>query len=125
MLLKIISRTDLAAAQAEGQILQESLRTEGFTHLSYAEQVLIPANERYHAQTDLVLLEILPQQLQHPLVVEDSYGSGTAFPHVYGPIPSEAIGRIFDFPPRPDGSFVLPDAVTEAVAEEAESDAGQ
>ena len=33
------------------------------------------------------------------------------FPHVHGPIPVEAVVEVHDFPPLPDGSFVLPEAV--------------
>ena len=42
------------------------------------------------------------------VVFEDSYGSGMAFPHVYGPIPTDAVRGVVDFPPGPDGRFRLP-----------------
>lgn len=108
MLLHIISITALALAREAGEIAPESLATEGFVHCSYPEQVLTPANERYAGQDDLVLLVLDPERIRYPLVVEDSYGSGVAYPHIYGPIPTGAIAREVAFPPNADGSFDLP-----------------
>ncbi|MFW2381271.1 MAG: DUF952 domain-containing protein [Acidimicrobiales bacterium] len=111
MLLHIISQDELAAARACGEISPPSLDSEGFVHCSYPEQVLIPANERFRGRENLVLLSLDTELIRHPLVVEDSYGSGTSFPHVYGPIPVEAIEQVIDFPTQSDGTFVLPPMV--------------
>ncbi len=86
-----------------------SLAMEGFIHCSYLRQVLTPANQRFRGRTDLVLLVLDPERIPSPLIVEDSYGSGTEFPHVYGPIPIDSIRRIVNFPSNEDGSFDLPD----------------
>lgn len=109
LLLHIISRDDLADAYRSGLIEPESLATEGFVHCSYPQQVLIPANERFAGREDLVLLVLAPGDLDAELVVEDSYGSGLEFPHVYGPIPVRAIRKVLDFPPNSDRSFSLPE----------------
>ena len=108
MLLHIISSPDLAHARKIGEIAPASLQSEGFVHCSYPDQVLTPANERYPGTQNLVLIVLAPDRIPHPLVVEDSYGSGTAYPHVYGPIPIDAIDREVDFPCNPDGGFDLP-----------------
>ncbi len=108
MLLHIISIDGLDSARREGQIAPASLESEGFVHCSYPEQVLTPANERYAGQSDLLLLVLDPERIPHELVVEDSYGSGTAYPHIYGPIPVAAIDREVPFPPNADGTFDLP-----------------
>ncbi len=108
MLLHIIGTNDLRAAREVGEIVTPSLADEGFIHCSYENQVLTPANQRFSGRYDLVLLILDPQLITAPLVIEDSYGSGTEFPHVYGPIPIDAILRIVEFPPDADGSFNLP-----------------
>ncbi len=108
MLLHIIGTDDLRAARETGEIVTPSLAEEGFIHCSYENQVLTPANQRFSGRYDLVLLVLDPRLISSPLVVEDSYGSGTEFPHVYGPIPVDAIIRIVEFPPTTDGSFDLP-----------------
>ncbi len=89
-------------------LLDPSLDTEGFIHCSYDSQVLLPANALFSGRDDLVLLAINPEKLKSDLVIEDSYNSGTAFPHVYGPIEVDAVYRVVDFPSNSDGQFSLP-----------------
>lgn len=108
VLLHIIGTDDLRSARETGEIVSPSLAEEGFIHCSYENQVLTPANQRFSGRHDLVLLVLDAQRIPSPLVIEDSYGSGTEFPHVYGPIPVDAIIRIVEFPPNADGSFELP-----------------
>jgi uncharacterized protein (DUF952 family) len=108
VLLHIISDADLRAARLAGEIAPETLAAEGFVHCSFGEQVLIPANERYRGRADLVLVVLDRDRILHEVIVEDSYATGHEFPHVYGPIPLEAIVTVVRFPPNPDGTFALP-----------------
>lgn len=108
MILHIAHRDEWAAAQAAGDYRADSLATEGFIHCSTPEQVLIPANERFQGQTGLLLLVIDPDRLAAELVYEDCYETGTAFPHIYGPLNLDAVVRAVPFPPGPDGRFSLP-----------------
>jgi len=97
-----------AAAQAAGEYRADSLATEGFVHCSAPEQVHLPANALAHGRTDLVLLEIQPDRLPSPVRWEPGGPDDPAtlrFPHVYGPIPLDAVVAVHDFPPGPDGSF--------------------
>ncbi len=107
-LLKITTPQQWAEAQAVGEYLDPSLESEGFIHLSTPDQVLIPANERYAGQQGLILLLIERDRLTSPLVFEDSYRTGMAFPHVYGPLNLDAVVGQVDFPPDDDGTFTLP-----------------
>lgn len=106
--LHIISRSNWAKAQATGVLVDPSLEAEGFIHCSYPQQVLTPANERFSGQADLLLLVISPVLLDSPLIVEDSYGSGVSFPHVYGPINISSVRETLSFPCNEDGTFTLP-----------------
>lgn len=108
MILHIASAGDWAAAQALGEYRLDTLETEGFIHCSTPQQVLGPANEFYRGRSDLVLLVIDPTQLEAKLIYEDSYQSGTAFPHIYGPLNLDAVINALPFPARPDGTFELP-----------------
>ena len=107
MIFHFCSRGDWAAAAAAGAYTADSLATEGFIHCSTAEQVPRPANLLARGRTDLVLLEIDDSHL--PVVVEEA--DGELFPHVYGPIAVAAVVAVHDFPPQPDGTFVLPGTV--------------
>lgn len=88
-----------------------SLQSEGFIHCSTRDQVLIPANERFAGRDDLVLLIIDEERVTSPVRYEDCYQSGTAFPHVYGPIDWDAVVDVVDFPYDPVTGFVLPDGL--------------
>jgi uncharacterized protein (DUF952 family)/lysophospholipase L1-like esterase len=67
-----------------------SLAEQGFVHFSFADQVAGPANALYRDEPELVVVEIDPMAVDAEIRVEDSYGEGAAFPHVYGPIPVAA-----------------------------------
>lgn len=87
-----------------------SLESEGFIHCSFADQVLTPANERYAGRDDLQLLVIDPDAVQARIVVEDSYGSGTEFPHIYGVLNLDAVRSVVPFPRGESGLFeVVPE----------------
>ena len=90
-LFHICTAHEWAAAQRAGEIRPASLDTEGFVHCSYAEQVAGTLAKHFAGASDLVVIELDPQRLGAEIRVEDSYGSGTAFPHVYGPIPLDAV----------------------------------
>ena len=108
VILHITQRSDWLRAVGEGSYRCASLDAEGFVHCSTPEQVLLPANERFRGQQDLVLLCIEEQRLDRELRYEDCYDSGMAFPHVYGPIRLDAVVAVVDFPPGDDGRFELP-----------------
>ena len=108
MLLHIAHRDEWAQALERGRYEAESLAGDGFIHCSTPAQVLIPANQIYRGQTDLVLLCMDSDLITAPIVYEDCYESGHEFPHVYGPINLEAVLKVLEFPPNPDGSFSLP-----------------
>jgi len=85
-------------AGVESEYRPESLANEGFVHLSYADQVQGVANDRYRDAAALQVLEIDPGRLTDPIKVEDSYGKGIAFPHLYGPLPVAAVIAIHPLP---------------------------
>ena len=87
---------DWEAAREGGEYrvstLGRSLEDEGFLHASYAGQwpgVL----EAFYAgvQEPLVLLEVDPERLDVPVVVEQPPGADQSYPHVYGPLPVSAV----------------------------------
>jgi uncharacterized protein (DUF952 family) len=99
---------DWSAAQARGHLHPESLDLAGFVHLSTPAQVHLPANRLFHGRDDLVLLHVDPARLNSPLRWEAGVPTDPVsmlFPHLYGPLPVEAVLDVAAYRPRPDGSF--------------------
>lgn len=92
---------DWAAAQAEGSYrvstLGLTLDDVGFIHCSYAHQVDGVARAFYRDVPDLVLLTIDTDEVEHDIRVE-SAGDEERFPHIYGPLPVDAVVAVDPFP---------------------------
>ncbi len=68
----------------------DSLKTEGFIHCSFAQQVETVLRRYYKNAQKVLILEIEPEKLMSKLVEEPSTG-GEIYPHIYGKINAEAI----------------------------------
>lgn len=116
IILHIAPRVDWERAKAAGEYRAPSLESEGFIHFSTPSQVIEVANALYAERDDLVLLVVNPGQLTAPLRWEAPIGGGDTepagpFPHLYGPLPVEAVATAVEFAPGPEGAFTLPDTV--------------
>lgn len=95
-------------ARRLGEHAPDSLKTVGFVHLSTAEQVHLPANRLYAQRTDLVLLRIDAARLASPVRWEPGLPTdpdGMEFPHLYGPLPLDAVISVTKYQPGADGRF--------------------
>ncbi|MCA9599236.1 MAG: DUF952 domain-containing protein [Myxococcales bacterium] len=88
-LFHITTRAEWDAARASGAYRAPSLETEGFIHLSTAEQWRRVARERFADRRDLVLLRIDAARLSHPVHFEAA--DGDHFPHLYGELEASAV----------------------------------
>jgi uncharacterized protein (DUF952 family) len=92
---------DWQAAQRAGDYrvstLGRSLLEEGFIHASRAGQVE-GVRTAFYADPGLrlVLLEIDPAMLDVDLRLEVPPGADEAFPHIYGPLPTDAVVAVRD-----------------------------
>ena len=82
-------------------------RSDGFIHFSSAAQVVESAARHRAGQSGLVLLTVDPRPLGERLKWEPSRG-GLLFPHLYGPLPGEAVLRVDELPLGADGRHVFP-----------------
>jgi uncharacterized protein (DUF952 family) len=96
------------AAQARGRYDGSSQdQADGFIHFSTAEQIVESAARHRDGQSGLVLLEVDPARLGAALKWEPSRG-GALFPHLYGPLPLDAVLKVDDLPLGADGRHVFP-----------------
>jgi glutathione S-transferase len=83
--------------------LGKSLQDEGFIHCSFASQVQAIASVIFQGQADVVLLTIDPSRVQAEIRVENVDGGEEMFPHIYGPLPLDAVTQSNRVPVSVDG----------------------
>lgn len=120
MVLHLIEPAAWRAALDLGAVRPPSLDAVGFVHLSTPEQVHLPAEALFPGRRDLVLLVVDPARLTDPLRLEPGRPEdppGMLFPHLYGPLPTDAVVAVVPY--RPPLHPVLPapgDALGRALA---------
>jgi uncharacterized protein (DUF952 family) len=102
-----------AQAQNTGEVVADSLATEGFIHCSRAHQLLGVAQRYFPGARDLLVLAIDEGAVVKWLVNEGPAGVGdpladNVYPHIYGPIPAAAVISAVAWDAAADGRFVWP-----------------
>jgi uncharacterized protein (DUF952 family) len=87
--------------------LDRSLADEGFIHASTAAQVADVANKFYQGVPDLLILSIDVDRVQPEIRWELVPSSPDPFPHIYGPLSTDAVVRAVPLEPGPSGSFTF------------------
>jgi uncharacterized protein (DUF952 family) len=103
----IVSRQVWTAAVATGTYRPESLTTEGFIHFSYAEQVAATADRYYRDVEGLQVLELDPARLGAELILEPSPSTGELYPHLYAPMPTDALVALHPLQRDDSGNHVF------------------
>jgi glutathione S-transferase len=108
----IAIRADWEHALEDGEYtrssLDKTLAEEGFIHASQASQVAGTANKFYRGVPgDLVLLVIDTGLLHAEVRYEDVPGAELPFPHIYGPLNTDAVVDTRPFAPGPEGTFAF------------------
>ena len=104
---KILSRADWRAALAEGRYDGSAVDlTDGYIHLSAADQLEATAAKHYAGQADLMLVEVDLTALGKDLIWEPSRG-GALFPHIYGALPIAATRDARGLSVTADGRMIL------------------
>jgi uncharacterized protein (DUF952 family) len=105
---RMCRRAEWERAASNGVYAGSSQDTaDGFLHFSTAGQVVESAARHRAGQDKLVLLAVDAAHLGDALKWEKSRG-GALFPHLYGPLPLDAVGAVHDLPLGPDGTHVFP-----------------
>jgi uncharacterized protein (DUF952 family) len=102
-----------AEAQSTGEVVAESLASEGFIHCSRQHQLLGVAERYFPGASGLLVLAIDEQGVAERLVNEGPAGVGdplapNIFPHVYSAIPVAAVVAVVPLSAGPDGRYEWP-----------------
>jgi uncharacterized protein (DUF952 family)/glycerophosphoryl diester phosphodiesterase len=113
LIYHIAARANWTAAQAAGEYWAPSLAAEGYIHCSQRGQLLEVANAFFQGSTELVLLAVDAERVGPSLRYEPPAHAlgrlpGGLFPHVYGPIPVDAVTAAAELAAGPDGEFHWP-----------------
>ena len=85
-----------------------SLQKDGFIHCCTFEQLLhVDNNNLKDIKEDLVVLCIDDECLKSELKWEKNKKNGITFPHLYGPINTNAVIDVIDFNKNEDGEFFI------------------
>jgi uncharacterized protein (DUF952 family) len=107
-LVHLCTRHEWEAARAAGLRRTPSLDLDGFIHLSAPAQVHLPANRLFGDVDDVVLLWLEPDRLGAPVKWEPGVPGdpeSMLFPHLYGPLPAEAVITITEYRKGLDGLY--------------------
>jgi len=107
LVFKIVPAALWEACQASGRFEGSPVdQRDGFIHFSTAAQVRETAARHFAREGGLVLVAVRAEPL--PLRWEPSRG-GDLFPHLYGPLPLDAVAWVRPLPLAPDGRHVFPE----------------
>jgi uncharacterized protein (DUF952 family)/GNAT superfamily N-acetyltransferase len=113
-LLHLVGAAQWRVALDAGAVVDASLVTGGFIHLSASDQVTLPAERLFAARQDLLVLVVDPARLRDEVRWEPGVaGDPTSmrFPHLYGPLPVAAVTSVLPYRPGPDGAFAAPTGI--------------
>jgi uncharacterized protein (DUF952 family) len=102
-------KEDWSTAQAaEGYYGSQKDKSDGFIHMSTAEQVQRSAGRYYEKNPNLILLEVDPTKVVGEIKWEPS-SRGELYAHIYGHIPHDAISNASPLPLDTEGKHIFPD----------------
>jgi sulfopyruvate decarboxylase subunit beta len=110
-ILHITRREQWGEAKREGYFKGDTLGSQGFIHFSKPHQVEEElANFLFEGQKDLVLLIVDTSKVQAEIRYETM--GNEVFPHLYGPLNTDAVIEVLDLVPDDSGKFQLPRGVS-------------
>lgn len=86
-----------------------SLEEQGFIHCSLRHQLRAVAEYLYGDANNLVVLVIDSTRLTAPLKYEAPARGAEANPHIYGPLPTDAVTTVFPVDRDNTSRLLLPD----------------
>jgi uncharacterized protein (DUF952 family) len=90
----ITTSDEWKAGQQNGSYEAVSLKEEGFIHCSQEGQIAGVLERFFFDKTGLVKLHIDPAKLKSRLIYEWSPSLAQTFPHIYGPINTDAVIKV-------------------------------
>lgn len=101
----LAAKQDYVEATQKGCFTRDSLADEGFIHATPYSQIMRLANKYYKAVKEPHILKIDKERIKS--VVKWEPAKGGLYPHIYGPLNSDAIVAIEPLRVNENGDFIL------------------
>lgn len=105
IILHACTKDEWRKAVTQGFFETPSLKSQGFIHCSEIDTILRVANSNWNGRKDLILLVIDTNKIAPLVKFEPDPESGTLYPHIYGPLNTDAVIEIKEFLPNQRGIF--------------------
>lgn len=107
IIFHITDRKKWKQFKENGRYIPESLDSEGFIHCSRGTQLEETANRFFSDHNKILLLVIDTSRLVPEVKYEEDSETGETFPHIYGPLNTDAIVDKIDVYTEEDGRFKI------------------
>lgn len=107
LIFHITTKEDFSSFKKSGNYEPESLDEEGFIHCSSGHQVENTANEKFAEHDKILLLVIDVTALNSKIKYEKDPGSEKKYPHIYGPLDTNAIIDKIEVLAEENGDFKI------------------
>lgn len=99
----LTSKAEYKKSLMSGELVRDSLKTEGFIHASPKEQLTRVANKHYTGFDDILVLVVESGKVKSEIKWEPAAGS--LYPHIYGPLNTDSIIETINFSKNEDLLF--------------------
>lgn len=107
LIFHIVEKKVWKNIENRGEYSPESIEQEGFIHCSAGHQINDTANRIFKDKRHLFLLIIDTNRVEAPIKYEEVPEQGEKFPHIYGPLNTNAILDRISLNPDKNGQFHL------------------
>ena len=105
---KVLTNAEMKALEQDGSFAGAAVDlTDGYIHLSTAAQLTETVDKHFAGQADLWIAEVDLEALGDAVKWEASRG-GALFPHLYAPLPLDAVVAYSPLEREADGTVKLP-----------------
>lgn len=107
LIFHIVEKRIWKERENSGEYTPESLEHEGFIHCSTGHQINDTANRIFEGRRHLLLIIIDATRVIADVKYEEDPDRGEAYPHIYGPLNTDAILDKISLNPDKKGNFDL------------------
>jgi uncharacterized protein (DUF952 family) len=107
LIFHIVEKNTWKGVEKSGEYTPESIEQEGFIHCSTGQKINDTANRIFKNKRHLFLLIIDTKRVEAPIKYEEDSAQNESYPHIYGPLNTNAVLDKISLNPDKKGDFHL------------------